>query len=62
MILLPSHPGTTSNRRNVGAETKIPKDDKMFSNHQENRRGMLSVVNSFECNLGLKLQVNCARQ
>ena len=45
--LFPSHPpGTTSNRRNVGAETTIPKDDKMFSNHPENRRGMLSVINS----------------
>ena len=47
VILFPSYPpGTTSNRRNVGVETTIPKDDKMFSNHPENRRGMLSVVNS----------------
>ena len=46
MISLPSHPGTTSNRGNVRAETEIPKDDQVFSNYQENRGGTLSVVNS----------------
>ena len=46
MISLSSHPGTTSDRGNVRAETKIPKDDKVFSNYQENGGGTLSVVNS----------------